>query len=123
MSAFASMAFMGDDDENRFYLASPQIYSPDDAKIAVEFGGQFRKGMTLQMNVYRIVDPVAFFRAQEQIHSPTLADSGGTAPARRSDVPNRRHYTSVASWTVRVEAENNYWNRESITIPVKEKGV
>ena len=72
LSILFAVAFSGDNDEFHFYLSSNGMFAPGDPAIAVELNGNGIGGTIVKMRAFRIPDPVAFFLAQKDPHSPTL---------------------------------------------------
>src|SRR5690349_20312713 len=67
-----AFAFAGDDEAFYFSLSADQIFFPGAAETAVEFSGNAVGRQTVYMRAFRIPDPVEFFLAQKDPHSPTL---------------------------------------------------
>ncbi len=120
LSAMVAFAFNGDDKPVEFYLSSNRIYSPGDQGIAVDFGGQISRRTALELRAYRILDPVRFFLAQKNPHSPGSSSEEGASPFNLRDAAQ---FKSVASWQHKVTSRDRYWQYESIPVPVSEKGV
>src|SRR5688500_1843938 len=72
LSVLVAVAFNGDNDSFHFYLSSNGIYAPGDPAIAVELNGNDIGGTTVKFRAFRINDPVEFFIAQKDPHSPSL---------------------------------------------------
>ncbi len=120
LSAMAAFAFNGDDNPVEFYLSTNRIYSPGDQGISVDFGGRIDRQRTLELQAFRILDPVQFFLAQQNPHSPGSSSAEGKDPFNLRDA---KRFTSVAKWDHRVKSRDKYWQYESIPVPLKEKGV
>lgn len=72
LASMAALAFSGDNDSFRFSLSSSRIYAPGDPEISVEISGNEIGGAQVKFRAYRISNPVEFFLAQKDPHSPSL---------------------------------------------------
>jgi uncharacterized protein YfaS (alpha-2-macroglobulin family) len=118
-----SLAFNSHDDDFMFYLYSNKIYTPGDNDISVYLNARSRERVTVKMRAYRIVDPIDFFLAQTNPHSPGEPDTTQEGNPSRIDVRNTRRFTKVAEWEHDIKRQRDYWYGEQISIPLKEKGV
>lgn len=72
LSALAAFAFSGDNDSFQFYISSNRIYAPGDPETAIELSGNDIGGAAVKFRAFRITNPVEFFLAQKDPHSPSL---------------------------------------------------
>src|SRR4051812_2252538 len=114
----ALFSFVGntDDDKFTFYLYSNRIFAPQDNDIAVFFNGQGRQRVTLQLTAYRIKDPVAFFMAQDNPHSPGTVDTAAGG-ATHIDTRNGKMFTKVTEWQHDVKSRDRYWYQDQVPVP------
>ena len=71
-ASLTALAFSGDNESFHFSLSSNRIFAPGDPEIAVEISGNQIGGTTVKFRAFRISDPVEFFLAQKDPHSPSL---------------------------------------------------
>jgi uncharacterized protein YfaS (alpha-2-macroglobulin family) len=85
-SILSSIAFLGDDDTFSFDISTSRIYAPGDPETALEFSGNgLADNQLIKFRAFRVNDPVAFFLAQTDPHSPTLL---ATIPPNTFDMLN-----------------------------------
>src|ERR1041384_8115879 len=124
LAAVAAFAFEGDDNPIEFYLSTNRIYAPGDAGIGVEFSGRVDPRATVAFRAFRIEDPVGFFLAQQNPHSPGTSETedGEDTKSAGIDLSDARKFVRVAAWNHRLTSRDKYWQYESIPAPLKEKG-
>ncbi len=71
-SILCAFAFNGDDTSFYFTLSSDRIYFPGSSEIAVTFSGNGAGATKIYLRAFKVNDPVDFFLAQKDPHSPTL---------------------------------------------------
>lgn len=74
-SILCSVAFSGDDDSYYFSLSAERIFFPGSSDIAIDLSSNGLGADIVHMRAFRITDPVDFFLAQKDPHSPRLARS------------------------------------------------
>lgn len=121
-SAFFAMAFNHeDDDEFYFNLNSYRAFAPGET-VTVNINGRFKKKTEVKLQVYRINDPVLFFREQPNVHSPGMAYDEEGKPRNTIDLKDGKRYRKLKDWTEKVQGDR-YWSSREVTVPVSEKGV
>ena len=125
LAAVAAFAFEGDDNPIEFYLSTNRIYAPGDEGIGVEFSGRVDPRATVAFRAFRIEDPVGFFLAQQNPHSPGSSETeeGEDTKSAGIDLSDARTFVRVAAWSHRLTSRDKYWQYESVPVPLKEKGV
>jgi alpha-2-macroglobulin len=119
--AMAALAFDRDDNTFEFHISTNRIYSPGEQGIGVDFSGRLNERTTLELRAFRVADPVAFFLAQNNPHSPGYNSEGDSTDA--FDLRDARQFKQVAKWEHKVSMRDKYWQNDHINVPVKEKGV
>ncbi len=71
-SILCAFAFNGDDAAFYFNISSSRIYFPGASDMAVEFSGNGAGGTRVYLRAFKVNNPVDFFLAQKDPHSPTL---------------------------------------------------
>ncbi len=121
-ATFFSMAFDTDNDETQFYLNTYRTFTPGE-EVTVYLNGRFAKSRDLQFDLYRILKPVDFFNAQENVHSPgTRYDSTEEKMVSTINPRDTKMFRASGSWETRVKKER-YWRRQEVSVPVQESGV
>ena len=121
-AAFFSMAFDTDNDDTQFYLNTYRTYTPGE-EVTVYLNGRFTKSRDVSMELYRILKPVDFFNAQENVHSPgTRYDETEGKLVSSLNLRDASMFRSSSSWETRVKRER-YWRRQEVSVPVQESGV
>lgn len=121
-ASFFSMAFDTDDDETQFYLNTYRTFTPGEA-VTVHLHGRFAKSRDVQFDLYRILKPVDFFNAQQNVHSPgTRYDSTEEKMVSSVNPKDAKMFRASGSWETRVKKER-YWRQQEVSVPVQESGV
>jgi len=71
-SILCAFAFNGDDNSYYFSLSSAKIYYPGSPDVTVDLSGNGLGASKIYLRAFRVSDPVDFFLAQRDPHSPTL---------------------------------------------------
>lgn len=116
------MAFNhNDEDEFSFNLNTYRTFTPGET-VTVNINGQFKKRTDVQLQAYRINDPVLFFREQPNVHSPGMTWDDEGKPKSTINLKDAKQYRKLKDWTEKVKG-TRYWANQEITVPVTEKGV
>ena len=121
-SGFLAMAFDHDNDDDFYFaLNTYQTFSPGD-EVKVNINGRFMRRTDVDFSLYRIADPIDFFREQPNPHSPgTKYDDEGNV-INIINLKNKKRYKKLDSWSERITSKR-YWANQTVTVPVQNKGV
>lgn len=72
LTVLSALAFNGDATTFYFSVSSGEIFAPGDPGTSIEYSGNNVGATTLYLRAFRIDNPVEFFEAQTDPHSPSL---------------------------------------------------